>query len=618
MKSSYSTTSSKTDVKFIVREGIFFVAFFLYVWLRINPALYNQRQDPVFLVGFNFFRGFLNHPGGLVEYGSALLSQLYYFPLLGALVVTATAWAVARLTAALIRAIRPGYLVQAVHYIPVILLLILHSQYKHPLAVSLGLVLSLLFVFFQFRIGRNVVLRIASYVVLGVILYYAAAGPFLLFALMCVLYEAFCLRRPIFSAFYLLIAATIPFLAKETLFLINNRTAYLYLLPFQESYKPVFTPHFLIFFYLLLFLIYNRFAFRWFDFLTKLGFKKMWLRFGLQTLVVITIAGLAVIFSFEKNTRLLLQVDRYARYEKWQELIRLSKREQSTILSVAFQTHRALFHTGQLLEDMFSFPQNNGVSGLMMPRKFSESAPLQESDFCFDLGSINESRHWAYEAVATDGETPWILKRLAVVNFVSGDFRAAERNLNVLDKTLFFKGWAREFRKILQNPALASEDKTLNHGRSMLVKTDFIAFSSHPTVELDSLLKENPKNKMAFEYRIAHELLSCRLGGLPKRIEMLKNFHYRSIPRHLEEALIGLWSMSRKRELPQVFQYIHRQTFQHFRDFNQIIAKHRGDRTAAEAELRKRFGNTYWFYMIYNNRMKHTEAQASSKARGIE
>jgi hypothetical protein len=335
-------------------------------------------------------------------------------------------------------------------------------------------------------------------------------------------------------------------------------------------------------------------------------------------MILFTVAGLTAFFSFDKVNHLLLQVDYYARHERWQEIIEIAQKEPSNLLQVAFQTNRALFHTGQLLEDMFSFPQIYGRSGLIMPEAFIKSAPLQESDFCYDLGSISESKHWAYEALGTDGETPWILKRLAIVNFVNGDFKATERYLNVLDKTLFFKSWSQQFRKILQNPELALDDKTLSHGRIMQVKKDFIVVGNHPPSELDSLLKENPKNKMVFEYRIAHELLTCLLAGLPVHLKMLNNFDYHHIPRHIEEAIISLWAFSRQRQLPPVFRYVRRETIQRFQDFNQVMEKYGGDRIAAKPELQQRFGNTYWFYLIYNSPLVRISEKATPKVGGTK
>jgi hypothetical protein len=608
----------KFRIRFILRECIFFIGFFVYVWLRINPALYYQRQDPVFLLDFQFFRDFLTYPGGLLEYAGAFLSQLYYFSLWGAFIVTASAWAVTRLTAAVIGGLRPGSQIQAVHYIPAILLLILHSHYTHSLDIDLGLILSLACTAVYCRFSRKNHLRIAYYLGCGLMLYYLAAGYFILFALMCSLYEILHLRRPPISIAYALTAVLIPYLAKETIFLINFRMAYLGLLPFNESYTPLCAPYALVMFFLLLIVAYHPFVIERLNFFLRVKFWRSWIWYGLQTLLVFTLAGYAAFISFETNNNLLLQVDYYARHRQWQEILKISAQEKSTLLQVAFHTNRALFHTGQLLDGMFSFSQENGTAGLVLPRNYAESALLQESDFCYDLGSINEARHWAYEAVTVDGETPWILQRMVIVNYLNGDFRAAERCLNELDKTVFFRSWREDFRKKLQNPVQTNDDETLKHGRSMLMDTDFLITSGHPPVEMDSLLERNPHNKMAFEYLIAQELLKCQLGGLPKHLNLLNNFGYKHIPTHMEEALLSLWLMSKMKEVPPALRYVRPETFRHFQEFNKILSKYRGDRKAARRELWQWFGNTYWYYLFYYNPIARMEGQTSSRKGGLE
>jgi hypothetical protein len=58
---------------------VFFISFFLYVYIGINPELYYQSQEPVFFFDSNFFQEFLSYPGGLTEYIDAFLSQFYYY-----------------------------------------------------------------------------------------------------------------------------------------------------------------------------------------------------------------------------------------------------------------------------------------------------------------------------------------------------------------------------------------------------------------------------------------------------------------------------------------------------------------------------------------------------------
>ncbi|HVV70859.1 MAG TPA: DUF6057 family protein, partial [Verrucomicrobiae bacterium] len=68
-----------------------FLFFFLYVWLRVDPAIEYGHSGPVFLLTRSFFRPYLLYPGGLLDYASAFLGQLNYFGWLGALAYTLVA-----------------------------------------------------------------------------------------------------------------------------------------------------------------------------------------------------------------------------------------------------------------------------------------------------------------------------------------------------------------------------------------------------------------------------------------------------------------------------------------------------------------------------------------------
>jgi hypothetical protein len=123
---------------------------------------------------------------------------------------------------------------------------------------------------------------------------------------------------------------------------------------------------------------------------------------------------------------------------------------------------------------------------------------------------------------------------------------------------------------------------------------------------------------MAFEYKVAQELLACRLGGLPGHLNMLNNFKYNHIPTHMEEALLSLWLMSKTREMPPALRYVRRETFQRFQEFNKVLTKYRGDRKAARRELWQWYGNTYWYYLFYYNPIERKAGQTSSRMGGLE
>ncbi len=82
-----------------VRRLLFFIAFYLYVWLGIEPHLIYHgggviTNFPFFYLDLAFLQKFLTYPGGAVEYIAAFLSQFLYYSWAGAIVVTLQGWVI--------------------------------------------------------------------------------------------------------------------------------------------------------------------------------------------------------------------------------------------------------------------------------------------------------------------------------------------------------------------------------------------------------------------------------------------------------------------------------------------------------------------------------------------
>ena len=109
----------------LIYNPLFFIVFFFYTWLKINPVLYFQEQQPAFYSGKTFLNDFLSWPGGLLDYLSAFLAQFYYIPIVGALVVTVIACLISYVSFKLVQKFSYKHTVQIIHLIPSILLLVL-------------------------------------------------------------------------------------------------------------------------------------------------------------------------------------------------------------------------------------------------------------------------------------------------------------------------------------------------------------------------------------------------------------------------------------------------------------------------------------------------------------
>jgi hypothetical protein len=188
----------------------------------------------------------------------------------------------------------------------------------------------------------------------------------------------------------------------------------------------------------------------------------------------------------------------------------------------------------------------------------------------------------------------------------------------MLDRTVFFHAWAVRTRRLAADSALAAKDPAVARARALLPSKDYLSFVGHPPSELDTLIHQHPENRMAFEYRVALDLLDCRLTDLPYHLLRMKTFQVAAIPRHLEEAMIAYWAMLKIRELPAVARLVRPERYQRFREINRVLTDYGGDKQAARAEMERRFGDTFWYYLAYNPTIERLRSQALQERGGLE
>jgi hypothetical protein len=294
-----------------------------------------------------------------------------------------------------------------------------------------------------------------------------------------------------------------------------------------------------------------------------------------------------------------LLIDYYNRHENWRQVLKACEKNVLNNKLTAYHINRALLHTGQLGEQMFAYPQMFGVENLISEREFALNLPLNRSDLYFDFGHVNEAEHWAIEAVASKGYTAYNLQRLALVKMLKGDYEASKKCLLNLKKNFLFDNWAKKYLNYIADTTLISKDARLNELRSFMIDKDFIVDMDHPELDMQRYLEFNSKNKAAFEFLMAYDLLSRELLDFIKNLDRLKDFHYTKIPRHYEEAIAVYLSVTKKDERisqPKVSM----NTFRDFQNFQKILKKYNNDKAAAQNEIMSSFGNTYWAYLLYH------------------
>jgi hypothetical protein len=615
------------------RGLIFFVLFYLYLWLGVDLRLMYYGAGvitnfPVFYKGWAFFLTFLSYPGGPLEYLSAFLSQLFYYSWAGALVVTMQAWLLCVCIDYLSKATNLPR-IRWMRFIPPILLLILYTRYTYHFPTTLAFLTALILVCLYLKMTSSqtkIFGCLGTFLSLSIILYYLAGGAFLLFAVLCALYELLFRSRWKMSLFYLLSAAVIPYIVGLLIFRVSIIDAFCNMLPFSwkilyyEARKKSVIIVYLLYLLPPLTLLVSGL---WRILRQRLYFVKSrpnkgpakkrnkpsnrpakilsWfrhspkLRWGIESLLLLTIAGSAVFISRDENLKTRFKVDYYAYHKMWPEVLK-SARSNPTNPFIAHTVNRALYHTGRLGYDMFSWPQSSDY--LFLSDKKYKGMYWQIFDVFLDIGVVNMAENALTECLEGLGSRPMILQRLALINLAKGNLGSAKIYLGALSKTLFHADWAKQYLERLRTDPNLSDDRYIQHLRSLCLDKDCPIYSLLNEKTLLWLLEKNSQNRMALEYLMAWYMLNRYLGIFVQKIELLPDLGYAELPTHYEEAAL-VYAYGTRKPLHLSGYQPSPQLRQRIEDFSRILSGYGGDKQAASKELSKKFRNTYFLYYVY-------------------
>ena len=609
-----------------VDVGVFFLLFYLYVWLVIDPRLvYQSIGITTYYYPFSFHSGWpfleehLARPGGLAEYGTRLLTQFYCFGWAGGLIVSAVAWCLYFCTAVVTRC--AGRLqCDFFHYVPAVLLLVMYGAYGHPLGPVLSLLTGLLGFVLYVRLAPQTMAGRLPVLVLACAAFYQIAGAgSLLFPVMAGVYELLVAGRVFLAAAAWLCALGVPW-AMGTLFGLDSLNTYSDLVIFGAGVGVGRWPYVLALFFPALLAAtatWSAMAGRRASRPPKGRSRKrgsspsreasrlVWqgrLSRFLPTAAVFLATGTAAWFSFDSFGRTVREIDYYSEREQWPEVLKAADRLPRG--GCDGRSHRnimlALYQTGQLGDRMFRYTQPP-VDDLFRTPVGSRDVGThyQESRLYLDLGLVNLAEKSAYEALETCGDLPAVLEELAIVNLVKGRPETAGIFLSALAQHPLYSRAARDMqRRVEADPSLEDDPRVAIIRRNMLDKD---SVSRATTVEdlLLALLEKNPHNQMAFEFLMAYTLSAGRPEQIAARLERLKDFSYPRIPRHFQEAM-AMCAFVRGGQSPISGYAIDPEVLRQSKAFLQILARVPSREGALRAALAAGFGDSYFFYFTFH------------------
>jgi hypothetical protein len=584
-----------------IQDALFLLGCFFYLLIKIHPVLIIESQSPAFVLNNSFFSQCIDMPGGMTDWLSAFLMQVWSSDVLASLFLACCFWLISFGTRTWIETLTPVRPVHTLHLIPAGLLLALHSQFEFHLSITIALIINLFALLLFIRWApKQRFFRISISVSMLIVLYWLTGGAFFLFGVLVALDELFLKKQIANGLSTLFISAALPFAAYSTIVLIPLKQAYIHNMSYETSSETPLAEYCLPAFFLFTFgILFLTHVMGKQNLLHKIAAMSHTWKWSLGTVLLLTGTILLASNSLNEIKQNVLTINRSIDEERWTDVLTLTRfctNETPLILS---QSNLALYQTGYLLDSMFAYPQSKGTLGLLMNQTWSLAWPEQASNVSWRLGLVNDAQHWSHEALERKGPTSKLLRKLGIIYMLKGNHGAAQRYFLNLHDVPFQQSAAENLMRLNSHPSELIQDSACKTIQACMPLEDLISRERNPVPKLESLLKRNPKNKMAFHYLAAYYLLNGNLKEIVDRLPDFMSFDSTRFPRHIQEALIFLSATTPDLPLEVLKKMVSPQYFKRFLEYRQAYMNNAGNIQDARQLLHAQFGDTYWYYLMF-------------------
>lgn len=605
----------------------FFLLFGLYIRFCLDPQILYDALGvvipyPTFRASWTFFTQEALSPGGTIEYVSAFLSHGFHYSWVGSVIITMIAVVIWICTATLINAacrVHAPWLA----LVPVIALLAAFSSFEHPLArydsylgpftASMTLALALVCSAVYTRSRRRPVL----FFVLSVITCLLGGGAALVFAALVGTVEALN-RRWIASAASWLIGLAIPYALSVFVFDIIPADGCTRLLPMSYWTNP-WAYGFASGMYLSVpaVTLFSAARVRW-SRQYRIPARGLIQAHPLLarvacTLTPILVALMVVSMTYDHFRGSFLKMAHFSRHQMWVEAVDTARNLPTAGFEHPYfhrETLRALYHSGRLGYDLFSFAHTAAAAAvpfLSLPsqRQAQLWDHAQIARLALELGDLNRAEHFSHELLEGAGENPRVVEQLALINLVKGQIQTARVFLNAQAEYLIYDDHARRMLQLLDEDPELKSDEHVQYLRSAMFIEDDVRFIEHGPDRVESvrtlidLLERNPANKMAFEYLMTRYLLNGQVAQVIENMGRLSALGYREIPLLYEEAIaVHEFTTETRVELDGDLR-VSQATRRRFEEFKSISRRFRSNLPGARKELAPSFGQSFFYYRTF-------------------
>ncbi len=457
------------------------ICIFVFWYVFYPQALSYQEQNQLFLWSCDYFVEDVSKIGGLADYLGEFLVQFYYVEWLGALVIA--------IVYAIFHRVLSGIMHTSLALIPCVLLL----WYMGDENVLMSFVVAIIIAAASYLLLRKTSIWL-DIIVLPIL--YWLIGPIVwIYALLRLLYHDGKLKVNIR---YMALVAYMAVMHIIAVVVLLNQWPMLsalfgtnyYRVPLEYPAMQFVIPAIVVL-------------------LPIVRIEKKW--FSLVALLIACVLGFcADHYGYEKDKYELIYQDYLIRNGRWNDVIKRAEKYQVPVNFSSESVNLSLAMTGQLAARMFTFYQS-GEDALIMPRMRDNTSNLPSMEAFYQLGMVNEAMRYAFdiqESILNGKKSGRMMKRIAECCIINGRYVTAEKYLNLLSQSLFYKEWAEKAKTYLGHEEWIDTHDQWGRIRRMRYKDDFLYSYPEKHKMFYILFNGNTDNKMALEYFLGQTLLN--------------------------------------------------------------------------------------------------------------
>lgn len=278
--------------------------------------------------------------------------------------------------------------------------------------------------------------------------------------------------------------------------------------------------------------------------LLALRFRKVWAK-ALSAVLLLGLGAWALGSPYHQsygklwgmprlNYERVIALDLETARENWDKVLQLSKKDLYMV-EASYCYNLAHVMKGDLGQMLFNHSQAD-VTSFLLPVDTENSlfTNTLAGEAWFQVGDMTIAEQSAITSLQASPKHTGAryIQRLARVNLISGETAAAQKYLNMLGKSLFYRKWALGMMPGNQDEATRAQ---LAAAHASLARKDIVHHSNYPRQVLLNLLEVNPDNNPARIYLLCFDLMNYDLDSF------MEDYSRRMLDGHIYKEAILIW-----------------------------------------------------------------------------